>query len=93
MKTEFYLVVSKTGSVRTVKNRPALDWNEVSINLNLNLPDTLFSKPLLKAELQVNPDSVTPQTISVDMQNNIKEAIQQHTGVPIIITVASESEV
>lgn len=92
MKTEFYLVVSKSGSTKTTKGRPNLDWNEISIKLNLTLPDSLFAKPILTAEIAIPQDKVQPQQISVEMQNNIQESIKQHTGLPVRLTLVSEVE-
>jgi hypothetical protein len=31
MNVSFYLVVNSNGTVRTVKNKPALEWNEIAI--------------------------------------------------------------
>ncbi|GAB3927780.1 hypothetical protein [Larkinella terrae] len=87
MKTSFYLIVNSNGTVRTVKNRPGLDFNEVSVQVSLQLPDALFRKPQLQATITVPDESVQPIVIEPDVQNNIKDAIEQATGLEIKLTV------
>ncbi|GAB3937358.1 hypothetical protein [Larkinella terrae] len=87
MKTSFYLVVNSNGTVRTVKNRPGLDSNEISVQVALQIPDALFRKPQLQATITIPDDSVQPIVIEPDVQNNIKDAIEQATGLEIKLTV------
>lgn len=92
MKTSFYLVVNGKGSAKAVKTKPSLDWNEISIKLDLLLPDSLFSKPQLTANIEVKEDQVSPTQINAEMTENIKSAIEQHTGLPIKLTIVKQDE-
>lgn len=83
MKTQFYLTVNKSGSVKTYKNPPALAWDEVAILLNLELPNRLFQKPQLQASIVVDEKDVEPTIINVDTQNNIREAIETASGLEV----------
>ena len=92
MKAPFYLIVNKTGRVRTTKTQPALSWDEISIHMNLELPDSLFKKPLLTAEVKVKDADVQPTVITPDMKNNIEEAIKQHSGVQVKLTIVTDEK-
>lgn len=46
MRITSYLIVSASGRMRVTKNRPALDADEISIMLNLTIPQRFFDRPL-----------------------------------------------
>lgn len=89
MNVEFYLVVNERGSVRTVKNKPGLDWNEVAIKLDLKLPDALFEKPHLSASINVGDDAVNTPNIEADVVSNIEQSILEHTGVEVKLSIVN----
>jgi hypothetical protein len=88
MKVPFFLIVNKKGSVRVNKTPPALGFDEISISLDLELPDSLFKKPLLSATIKVKESDVKPRVISPEIKNNIEEAIKQHSGVEVKLTIS-----
>jgi hypothetical protein len=92
MKTQFYLVVNKKGTTRTCKQKPGLDWDEISVKIDLVLPDTLFTKPQLSAKIDVPESDIKQHDISIDVIDNIKESIQQHTGLPIKISFVNNGD-
>lgn len=92
MKLAFYLVVNSNGSVRTCKHRPALAWNEISIRQSLTLPTALFQKPHIEAQVVIPDDAASPTEITAEVQMNVKEAIEQATGLNVRLTVEAEAE-
>lgn len=92
MRTQFYLVVNSNGTAAVKKNRPGLNWNEVSIFVNLELPDQLFRKPQLSAQIKVEESQVSPMEIDVETQNNIREAIEAAAGVQVKLTIENSEE-
>lgn len=90
MKISFYLIVSQRGTVKTVKNKPGVSVDEVSIKMELSLPDSLFRKPQLTANISVDESEVSPLEITTQMKDNIQEVIQQHTGIPVILSIVNE---
>jgi len=62
MKLNCFLIVGKSGSVRTTKYVPALAQNEVAIKLNVNLSDKFFERFIPQAKLNVPDDFIlTPE--------------------------------
>ncbi len=92
MKAPFFLIVNKKGGVRTTKTQPDLRWDEISIQMNLDLPDNLFRKPLLSASITVDEKKVTPAVISPEITNNIQESIKQHTGVEVKLIIVEPAK-
>jgi hypothetical protein len=86
LSVDCFLVVNSAGSVRVLKNRPVVDFDEVSLGLKVELPRSLFRKPRLSATLIVPESAGTPDTIPVEVQNNVREAIEQATGLQVRLT-------
>jgi hypothetical protein len=87
MLTKFFLVISSSGKVRTVKSQPSLSYDEISISMNLNVPNRLFEKPLLHAEITVPESAATPKNIDVEMTDNIQAAIEEATGLQVKLSI------
>lgn len=93
MTSTFYLVLNKRGVKKVSRKRPSLNWDEISISMQISLPNSLFEKPQLHAMVKVNDNQVTPTNINVEMKDNIEAAIQQHTGIPIKLTIVNKANV
>lgn len=91
MKIPFYLVVNKAGSVKALKTRPGLRHDEICVGMILNIPDQIFNKPFITAEVTIPNDAVNPQEITAEVADNIKEAVQQSTDLQVILTVKTEN--
>ena len=89
MIVKFFLVVNHKGAVRTVKSRPTVDWNEVSISLEFHLPNALFEKPQLQGMLIIPQNVAIAQPINIEITNNIKEAIEKASGLECRLNLIS----
>lgn len=87
MKIKAFLVVNDRGGLRVVKTFPHLDFDEVAVQLNLELPDELFRKPTMVADLVIPKDAVQRPNINVEVTESIAEAIRSATGVEVRISV------
>jgi len=76
MKVIKWLTVNSRGSARLTQGKPAISWDEISIFLEINLPNELFSRPRLKAKIDIPEDAVAPELISTKVIENVKEAIE-----------------
>lgn len=75
-------------TVRVTKGRPALAKDEVPVQMTVSLPKALFKRPQITASVTV-PDDLAPAEISADVQDNIAQAIREHVGMDVRITVDS----
>ena len=87
MKLQCHLTVNKNGSVRVSKGKPDLSWDEVSVKINMELPDMLFKKPQLEASIIVPEDAAIPKQIDVDVQDNIINSIKEITGMEVKLII------
>ncbi len=87
MKVQKWLTINSRGSARLTQTKPHLDWNEISIALEVNLPDALFDKPRLEARIDIPEEAATPNLIDAHVVENVQEAIKQATGLEFSINV------
>lgn len=87
MKVKKWLTVNNNGVCRLTKGKPGLEWNEVAILLEVNLPDALFNKPRLEAKITVPDEAAVSGIIESAVTENVKEAIEQVTGLTFSVNV------
>lgn len=92
MRENFYLIIGKSGVRGTRKTKPPLKWDEISLKVNLDLPDILFQRPLIEAKITVDKEMVLPETINPEIVINTKELIEQSTGCKIDFKVIREEK-
>ena len=85
----FYLIVSSGKSVRTVKSRPALDWNEIAIHMTIDVPDSLFKRPLIEGKIVISEESIAPREIKPEVLINTAAEIERQTGMKVELKVLS----
>lgn len=86
-----YLIVGKQpgnkGSASLTAKPPALEPHEIAIKLNLEIPDTLFSKPLLEADIIIPATEVNSPKIEAEVADNIAECVQANLGISMHISI------
>jgi hypothetical protein len=87
-----WLTINKKGSARITKSKPGLNWDEVAIQLHINLPDALFNRPRLEAEITVPDEAAQSEVIQSAITDNVKDAIEQATGLNFSISIADPEQ-
>lgn len=87
MKVKGYLVVTSNGSAKFVKKYPDLNFNEVAVGVNLELPDKLFERPVLNATITVPDNAVLPYQLPVEVRDEIEAALASVEGADVKLTV------
>lgn len=89
LSSDFYLVVRQKGysslGARLGTHAPSLDKGEVAIKLNVQLPETLFAKPQLQATVRIPESAVSAPVIDATVLDNVKEVLEQQTGMNITL--------
>ena len=92
MKVKNWLTINSRGSARLTKSKPGMSVDEVSILLEINLPNAIFRKPRLEAKIDIPEDAVGPELIDSDVVENVREAIEQTTGLTFSLNVIKSEE-
>lgn len=92
MKVKKWLTINSRGSARLTQGRPAIEADEVSILLDVTLPNALFEKPRLEASIEIPEDAVGPDVLNCEVIENVKDAIKQSTGLTFAINVIKEEK-
>ena len=90
MKVSNWLVINKNGVKSVRKSKPALDWDEIAIKVNLEIPNELFQRPTLEATVQVT--DVPNMAYKPDVILDTVDLIEQQTGAKINFTVSHVAE-
>jgi len=91
MIVQGYLNIKSTGVCRFTKNKVGLDWNEIAVKLEIDIPNELFKKPILEARIEVGKD-IVPKPQPYELILNTKELIEQSTGAQINFKVLPYDE-
>ena len=92
MKVKKWLTINSRGSARLTQGQPSVNWNEVSVCLEINLPDEIFRRPRLEAKIEIPKEAAGTDVLSTEVVENVKEAIKQSTGLTFSINVIKEEE-
>ena len=90
MKVSNWLVINKNGVKTVRKSKPSLDWDEIAVKLNIEIPNELFQRPTIEANVRVTdvPNTVyEPELIIASVQD-----IEQQLGAKINLTVSHVTE-
>jgi hypothetical protein len=91
MKVKQYLRIGRHGIMAVTKSRPDLRAGEISMLINLEVPDTLFEQPNLSAKIRVDENAITSNKNILDIVLDVKEAIQQQAGVKLDFEINQEN--
>jgi len=92
MKIQQWLTISASGTAKISVNRPYMAVDEIAILLSLDIPDALFTKPKLVAEIKVPDTAVKPEQVTAEVTDNIEEAIKSVTGLEMRVSVVEPEQ-
>ena len=91
MKINNWLTINNKGCTRLTKSKPSTSWNEISMKLNIELPDLIFNRPALEANITLHGDFTNKQDIEI--KNNLKEIIEYNENMHLIsVNVIKDEE-
>ena len=82
-----YLVINSKGSAKVTKNSPKLLSDEIVMELKINIPDAIFKKPSLTAEIKIPEDAVNRPMIAADVAENIKNSLEKISGYDVTLKI------
>lgn len=91
MKQIFWIKLdARKNTPKVSKGKPGVDWNEIAMRLEINLPDALFSKPALEAVVTIPESVVMTPTIQSETVLNVQSAIETATGMEVRISLVPQ---
>jgi len=95
MKWNGYIIFGKQRSyphikARLTKTEPRLEAGEILIKLSAMLPNELFQRPILEANIDIPKELIPQSIIDVDIQNNIQQAVKEAIGVDIAFNIVEQ---
>ena len=89
IKYSFWLTFGRNGSVRATKNAPALAIDERAMQCVVELPSSLFTRPQLKATIQVPEIDATPPEIDIEAAET---ALSEVLGATVMFEVVQPAK-
>lgn len=86
-----WLVVNRNGVRGVRKTKPSLEYDEVAIKLNINVPKELFERPSLEATITV--DALPDNSFSPQVVIDTVDLIEQQTGAKISFQVVQPTDI
>lgn len=80
------------GALRITKNRPDTAKDEIAVCLDMEIPDSLFTKPVLQARVSVPEGANYGGEIQAGVADNIAEIIRQQTGFSVHISAEQDQD-
>ena len=91
MKTKFFIVVNVNGSVRVTKGQPPLKWDEIAIQMELELPQVLFRKPVISGKMVITDKDAPQIDLGIETINTIEQVLKEE-GVNVKLEVVKEDQ-
>lgn len=91
MRTNGWLVVNKNGIKSVRKSKPFLEYNEIAVKINLEVPNELFDRPTIEATLKV--EDIPNESYSPELLINTAQLIEQQTGAKVVINVEEPKDI
>lgn len=82
MRVRAFLIVDDRGHVEVRKRQPQLAVGEVSVHMEMEIPDGYFERPVLGVSFSL-PDKPEPQQPPVIDMKAIQEAIETASGMEV----------
>lgn len=92
MKLKRYLVIKKNGSTRVTKQAPSIEWDEVYMLLNIEIPDKVFDRPLLQATITIDDKAIQPALITAEVVSDVENIIETRTGFEVKMEVINPNQ-
>jgi len=97
-KGSFYLVIRRGRywselKARITTSEPKLDADERVLKLNVCVPRAIFNTPTLQATVTVPEEVISQPVITAQVLDNVKEIIEQQTGLSVQVSVIEPTEV
>ncbi|TDI67743.1 MAG: hypothetical protein E2O88_07480 [Bacteroidetes bacterium] len=91
MEMTRYLIVGfkkwGKGNAKLSAKAPSLKAHEISIKLNLDIPDEMFLKPALEADIIIPKESVIAGKIDTEIIDDIKKTVEDGLGISMHVTL------
>lgn len=101
------MILTKYLVIRAYKNRykqwetkmdirerePVLKGDEISVKLELEIPNALFERPKLEARVSVPPEAVGSPQITTKVTDNLEKLLKESTGLNLTLKLIEHENV
>jgi len=74
VKVKGNLIINSRGGCRFVKNRVGINWDEVLMAINVEIPDSVFKRPILEANIKI--DGELNQKLDYELKEDLNNVLE-----------------
>ena len=87
-----YLVINHRGNVRITERQPSMGGNEIALRIEMEIPNKLFERPIIVAQMKVPDEAVPRVKITPTITDNLAKIIKENIGLNMVVTVVEQPE-
>ena len=88
MKSSSWLIINKNGINGVRKTKPALEWDELAVKINIEIPNQLFERSQVETILKI--ENIPNKRYEPERLINTADLIEQQTGAKVVFRVVSD---
>ena len=92
MIVQKYLIITSRGNISIREREPRLGANEIALRVALEVPDAIFRRPILRADLKVPREAVPGVAITPEIATNVEQLIKQATGLEMVVSIVAPED-
>lgn len=100
MQLDKFLIITKVGKgyygsslkLEVKERTPSLAGNQIAVRLRLEIPDELFTRPILEAKMAIPKEAVPMVTITPEITTDIERIIKQSTGLTMNVGIVEHEK-
>ncbi len=89
MQVNFWLTISRAGTVTARKTKPPLDPDAVSVEMKVSIPDVYFKRPTFTASIIAEDIPAPHFDLPVE---DVHQALETALGQPVVVQLVQTSE-
>ncbi len=90
MKVDKYLIINSRGGIAVRERTPRLGGNEIGLRLVIDIPQKLFERPTLVAEMKIPESAVPKSSITPAITDNVEKLIKEATGLEMRVSIIEQ---
>ena len=90
MKISKWLIINEKGACRITTGKPSLNYDEVAMKLNIEIPDSVFIRPHLQANIKI--DGELQHEFNYEEEKNIKDVLETLPNIHLLSISVDSSE-
>lgn len=92
MTIDKFLIINSRGTITIREREPRLAGDEIALRLKLWVPNEMFKRPILLAEMSIPNEAIPKGTVTPEIATNVEKLIKEATGLTMNVSIVEHNE-